>query len=73
MVYILYSTNISVDIEHHKICRAQVGKGCIRNFKTFYVRVKSIFRPTQMTVFDILYFIYDHDVLFDYVFSILYG
>ena len=32
MVFLFYTTYISVDLAHHEICRAKVGKGGIRTF-----------------------------------------
>ena len=31
MVYVFYTTYISVDLAHHKIYRAKVGKGGIKH------------------------------------------
>ena len=33
MVLLFYTTYISVDLAHHEIFRAEVGKGGISNFK----------------------------------------
>ena len=31
MVYLFYTTYISVDIVHHEICHAKIGKGGIKH------------------------------------------
>ena len=37
MVYLFYTTYISVDLAHHEILRAKVGKGGISTSRTLHI------------------------------------